>query len=137
MKKWILICFLLMAVMPILAQTIHVTKSAVFMRRGPDKDRKVILTVPEGAVVKVTDTTNEWWWRVEYDGREGYVSVDFIRVAYLRSAWAWLQAYPWMGAAAGGLVLFLWLFRGRGGSGGSKGAKAKKKPAAKSKPKKK
>ncbi|MCR4672184.1 MAG: SH3 domain-containing protein [Lachnospiraceae bacterium] len=48
-------------------------------RTEPNINSEVIEVLSTGTKVKVIDTTeSEWWWKIEYDGRTGYVDKSYL-----------------------------------------------------------
>lgn len=98
--------------------------SDVYMRKGPDNKAKILRTLTGGEKVEVLEKTNEFWWKIAHQGKEGYVACSFIVIALPESsmnlahaAWEKILAYP----AIIGIVLFMVVFgtirkvqRGRG-----------------------
>jgi len=48
------------------------------MRTGASLDSEVIKTVPEGSVIRVVNAENRDWYRVEFNGTQGYMSSEFL-----------------------------------------------------------
>src|SRR5919107_4057913 len=48
------------------------------IRQGPGKEKAVITTIPAGAKVKVVEKSGNDWYKVEYNGKTGYVSSTLI-----------------------------------------------------------
>jgi uncharacterized protein YraI len=48
------------------------------LRQGPATGKEVITTMPAGAKVKVVEKASDGWYKVEYDGKSGYVSSALI-----------------------------------------------------------
>lgn len=48
------------------------------IRQGAGSDKTVITTIPAGSQVKVVEKTNDAWYKVEYNGKTGYVSASLI-----------------------------------------------------------
>ncbi len=99
----------------LLASTIWVYEidSDVNMRKGPDNKKKILRTVAGGEKVQVLEKTNEWWWKVEYQGTEGYIASSFIIIAVPETAsnvahvsWEFIMDYP----AIIGAALFVLVF---------------------------
>lgn len=87
--------------------------SDVNLRKGPSNKKKILKTVAGGEKIQVLEKTNEFWWKVEYQGTEGYIASSFIVVAVpetamniATAAWDFIMAYP----AIIGIVLFLVVF---------------------------
>ncbi len=62
------------------AQSAYTVKSSggANLRQGPATGKEVLTTMPAGAKVKVVEKTNEDWYKVEYNGKSGYVSSSLI-----------------------------------------------------------
>lgn len=56
-----------------------ITGSDVRMRSGPGTSHSVLGTYPKGTQMKVTGVEGNWY-AVNYDGKDGYVSSDFMKV---------------------------------------------------------
>lgn len=54
-----------------------VTTGALNLRTGPGTGYRIILTMPKGASVSVTSTSNGWS-RVTYNGTAGYASAEYL-----------------------------------------------------------
>ncbi|MDW3192676.1 MAG: SH3 domain-containing protein [Cytophagales bacterium] len=87
--------------------------SDVNLRKGPSNKKKILRTVAGGEKIEVLEKTNEFWWKVEYQGTEGYIASSFIVVAvpetamnFATAAWDFIMAYP----AIMGIILFLVVF---------------------------
>lgn len=50
----------------------------VNVRKGPKSSYDIIGQLKQGESVKVLDSTDAWWWKVEFDGQEAYVSVQYL-----------------------------------------------------------
>ena len=50
------------------------------LRTEPNTSCEVITTIPEGGEVLLLEDLNDGWYRVFYDGNEGYVSAKYIRI---------------------------------------------------------
>lgn len=48
------------------------------LRQGPSTDKQVVSSVPAGAKLKIVDKSNASWYKVEYNGKTGYVSSSLI-----------------------------------------------------------
>lgn len=64
------------------AESATVLGDAVNLRAGPGVKYRVLDTIPGGAVVEVTDTSNVAWYGVSYAGKSGYMSTGYLRVNY-------------------------------------------------------
>jgi uncharacterized protein YraI len=53
--------------------------SGANLRQGPDANRSVITTIPNGANVRIIERTNDKWVKVEYDGKTGYVASELVK----------------------------------------------------------
>ena len=60
--------------------------SDVYMRKKPDNKAKIIRTMRGGEKVVVLEQTNEYWWKVNFQGKEGYIAASFIVVAIPETA---------------------------------------------------
>jgi len=54
------------------------TTANLRMRTGASLDSEVIKTVPEGSVIRVVNAENRYWYRVEFNGVQGYMSSEFL-----------------------------------------------------------
>ena len=50
----------------------------VRLRREPNTDSSILLTLYPGAVVEVVESTSDGWSKVKYDGKTGYVKSEFL-----------------------------------------------------------
>lgn len=50
------------------------------MRTGPSVTYSVIEYIPDGTVLTVLDRTSKDWYKVQYDGRTGYVMAQYLRM---------------------------------------------------------
>jgi uncharacterized protein YraI len=55
-----------------------VTTSALNLRSGPSTDQRIRLVMPEGAEVEITGGPRHGFYKVVYDGREGWASGDYL-----------------------------------------------------------
>lgn len=62
------------------AQSSYKVKSSTGanLRQGPATGKEVITTMPAGAKVRVVEKTAEGWYKVEYNGKTGYVSSALV-----------------------------------------------------------
>lgn len=58
--------------------TVYITGNGVRLREGPGTDYDMIDSVGRGTELKRTGTTEEGWSRVEYDGKEAFVSNSYV-----------------------------------------------------------
>lgn len=58
--------------------TVYITGNGVRLREGPGTDYDMIDSVDRGTELKRTGTTEEGWSRVEYDGKDAYVSNSYV-----------------------------------------------------------
>lgn len=50
----------------------------VNVRKGPKASYEVIGQLNQGQSVKVLDSSDAWWWKVEFEGQEAYISVQYL-----------------------------------------------------------
>lgn len=50
----------------------------VNVRKGPKASYEIIGQLNQGQSVKVLDSSDAWWWKVEFEGQEAYISVQFL-----------------------------------------------------------
>src|SRR5262249_2118484 len=55
-----------------------VTTSDLNLRSGPALDQRIRLVIPEGAEVEITGGPRHGFYKVTYDGRDGWVSGDYL-----------------------------------------------------------
>lgn len=55
--------------------------SDVFVREGPSTEYEIIGTVRGGDVVPINGKTKDYWYRIEFEGRSGFVYGDYIKLA--------------------------------------------------------
>ncbi|MDO1447988.1 SH3 domain-containing protein [Rhodocytophaga aerolata] len=62
------------------AQAAYKVKSSggANLRQGPATGKEVITTIPAGAKLKVVEKNNDGWYKVEYNGKTGYVSSSLV-----------------------------------------------------------
>jgi uncharacterized protein YgiM (DUF1202 family) len=62
------------------AQSAYKVKSSsgANLRLGPATNKEVVTTMPAGAKIKVVEKTSDGWYKVEYNGKTGYVSATLI-----------------------------------------------------------
>lgn len=53
------------------------SSNGVNLREGPGSNKHVIASIPSGSKIKVLNTEGEWT-KVEYDGKTGYVSSQYL-----------------------------------------------------------
>lgn len=59
------------------SSTVRYTTANLNMRTGPGTSYAVILVIPKGAEVTVTDTSSTWY-KVSYGGKSGYASSSYL-----------------------------------------------------------
>lgn len=52
------------------------------VRTLPSKEGKVLAVLPAGDDVEVIDTTEDGWAHIDYEGDDGYVSMDYVTVDF-------------------------------------------------------
>jgi uncharacterized protein YgiM (DUF1202 family) len=52
------------------------------VRMEPDAEAGVLGLVPSGEVLEVVDDSNESWVCVDYEGEDGYLSADFVKIEF-------------------------------------------------------
>lgn len=57
---------------------IYVTKASVYLREGNSIGTNSIKLIPEGEEVLSTGYTDNGWIRVNYNGKEGFMSINFL-----------------------------------------------------------
>ncbi len=50
----------------------------VNVRKGPKSSYEVIGQLNQGQSVKVLDSSDAWWWKVEFEGQEAYISAQYL-----------------------------------------------------------
>ncbi len=84
----------------------------VNLRKGPDNKKKVLTTVPAGETIEVLEETNQWWWKVRYKGKTGYIASRFISRSYIKTFLFHAKTKPLeTGLAVLSVLLFLWFIR--------------------------
>ena len=65
-----------------ITQTIQVgtTKTALNMREGKSTSYKILTTLPKGTTVTVLNKESNGWYKVQYNGKTGYVSGSYLTV---------------------------------------------------------
>jgi len=58
-------------------QMLYMTK-ATSLREQPSGGAAVILRFEAGDAVQVIEKTNEWWWKVSYQGNVGYAKAHLM-----------------------------------------------------------
>jgi len=62
------------------AETATITGSSVNFRSGPGSQYDVIGCFDYGTTVELLDTSNSYWYRVSYNGTQGYVYSAYVKV---------------------------------------------------------
>lgn len=62
------------------AEPAKITGSDVNFRSGPGTNYRVIGCFAYGTQVELLDTSNRYWYRISYNGTEGYVSSSYVQV---------------------------------------------------------
>lgn len=57
------------------------TGSSLRMRADASTDSSIVTTLSKGVTVAVLNADTEGWYRVSYDGKDGYVSADFLSMS--------------------------------------------------------
>ncbi|QZE15294.1 SH3 domain-containing protein [Halosquirtibacter laminarini] len=62
------------------AQTIYYVKASqgLNLRRGPSSNYGVVRSIPPKGKVRVMEQNSNGWWKVTYNGQEGYVSSKYL-----------------------------------------------------------
>ena len=60
------------------AQDGAVSANYVNMRSGPGMNYEVIDCLVRGTVVTITDTTDSSWYKISFNGQDGYMSKDYV-----------------------------------------------------------
>jgi uncharacterized protein YraI len=79
--KAIAVCLFVMgSAQLVAAQSAYKVKSSAGanLRQGPATGKEVITTMPAGAKVKIVEKTGDGWYKVEYNGKTGYVSSSLV-----------------------------------------------------------
>lgn len=50
----------------------------VTIRKGPGSNYGALGVLKQDESVKVLDSSDEWWWKVEYNGQEAYISAQYL-----------------------------------------------------------
>lgn len=50
----------------------------VNVRKGPKASYETIGQLNQGQSVKVLDSSDAWWWKVEFEGQEAYICVPYL-----------------------------------------------------------
>ncbi len=113
MKSFLVLYSFLLAAVLSADIWVYEIDSDVYMRKGPDNKAKILGTLTGGEQIEVLEKTNEFWWKVEHEGTEGFVASSFIVVAVpetsvnmTMAAWDFILEYP----AIIGVVLFVVVF---------------------------
>lgn len=79
MKKLLFTLVLMVLGAGLFAQTYRATSDkGLNLRSEPNANASVITSIPAGADIKVVDKSNSEWYKVNYDGKTGYVSAKHI-----------------------------------------------------------
>lgn len=62
------------------AETATVSANYVNLRTGPGLNAEVVDCLSRGTVINVTDKSIPGWYAVEYNGRQGFMSSDYISI---------------------------------------------------------
>ena len=77
MKKGIFLFLLgFLFMQTVLAQ--KTTDSDVNLRSAPTTDAEVVTVIPKGTKVTIIEKTNDKWYRVEYNGKKGYMTASAV-----------------------------------------------------------
>ncbi|NQZ76739.1 MAG: SH3 domain-containing protein [Ekhidna sp.] len=68
----------------------------VNLRKGPNNKKKVLTTVAEGETITVLEKTNEWWWKVEYNNKVGFIASSFISRSFHKSIFRFSKGRPYL-----------------------------------------
>lgn len=60
------------------ADKMRLVSKATSFRTGPDSKARVLLRFEPGDQVIVLDDSGEWWWKVSFDGKEGWVKRQLL-----------------------------------------------------------
>lgn len=65
----------------IIEKTAAIVKGAVKvnMRKAPSKEAAVVAVLPENTLVKILDTSNEYWFKIESGDKTGYMMSKFLK----------------------------------------------------------
>ncbi|WP_439183357.1 SH3 domain-containing protein [Carboxylicivirga taeanensis] len=80
LKYTLLIVALVAMTSSLVAQSTYYAKSGggLNMRKGAGTNHSVVASIPASGAVKVIDKDNGEWWKVEYKGKQGYVSSKYL-----------------------------------------------------------
>ena len=77
-SKSILTLFFLLTTSVLMAQSYQL-KSDANLRSAPGTDATVVVVIKEGQQVNVIEKTNDNWYKVEVDGKKGYISSSVLK----------------------------------------------------------
>ena len=65
----------------VVQKTAAIVKGAarVNMRAQASKDAHVLLVIPENTAVKILDDSNKYWFRIEANGKVGFMMSKFLK----------------------------------------------------------
>ena len=61
-----------------LVSSTAVTTGDVNLRAGIGPSTKALTVIPKGSQVTVLEKTSNWWWKISYNGQEGYASAPYL-----------------------------------------------------------